>query len=88
VANNGRVFVTDTGNHRVQYFTGTGSFLGKWGSLGTGNGRFNHPEGVAVRPTGSRVYVADNDNERIQYFNRGASAVSPSSLGRVKALFE
>ena len=29
----GRVYVLDQGNHRVQVFTGDGRFLGKWGSL-------------------------------------------------------
>src|SRR5512136_3396675 len=41
-------------------------FLLKWGSLGTGNGQFYNPAGVAV--SGTTVYVADSFNHRIQKF--------------------
>ncbi len=36
IAPNGNVYVTDTQNHRVQYFSPEGSFRGKWGSAGSG----------------------------------------------------
>jgi DNA-binding beta-propeller fold protein YncE len=67
VAPNGRVYVADSLNHRIQYFTGTGSFLGRWGSAGTGDGQFDTPSGVHVGPDGT-VYVSDTFNQRIQYF--------------------
>ncbi len=41
-------------------------FLLRWGSLGTGNGEFYNPAGVAV--SGTTVYVADSSNHRIQKF--------------------
>jgi DNA-binding beta-propeller fold protein YncE len=71
----------------VRYFTPTGSFLGSFGTKGMGNGQFKAPWGMAFSPMGSRIYVADCNNFRIQYFNRNEPAVSPASLGRVKALF-
>ena len=43
-------------------------FVAKWGSLGTGNGQLDYPEGVAVDSSGD-VYVADSDNDRIQKFS-------------------
>jgi tripartite motif-containing protein 71 len=97
VAPSGTVFVVDANNECVQYFTATGSFLGKWGSPGSGNGEFDFPFGVAVAPNGT-VYVADTVNDRIQYFKRsrrikmesgdsGESGVAPTSLGRLKALY-
>src|SRR5438552_8179000 len=39
----GNVYVADTGNNRIQKFTGTGGFLTAWGSAGSGNGQFNVP---------------------------------------------
>jgi DNA-binding beta-propeller fold protein YncE len=88
VATNGYVFVADSGNDRIQFFTAAGSFLGKWGSSGKGNGQFDWPPGVAVRGNGSRVYVVDSGNCRVQYFKESDPAVAPTSLGRIKALFE
>jgi DNA-binding beta-propeller fold protein YncE len=45
-------------------------FVSKWGSRGTGDGQFDHPEGLAVSSDGS-VYVADMNNHRIQKFSVG-----------------
>src|SRR5260370_705589 len=42
-------------------------FLTQWGTLGTGNGQFQGPMGLAVDDGGS-VYVADMNNNRIQRF--------------------
>jgi len=44
------------------------TFLNTWGSLGSGNGQFNGPVGVAVGPDGS-VYVVDSMNDRVQVFD-------------------
>ncbi len=72
----GRVYVADTWNHRIQVFDGEGNFLGKWGEgvlVDTGEdatARAAHPFGfygpraVAVDAQGN-VYVADTGNERI-----------------------
>lgn len=68
----GHVFVSDTGNHRVQVFTGAGDYLatvGMTGVCGTGNSKLCGPLGVAV--AGSRLYVADSGNHRIQVYNIG-----------------
>ncbi len=40
----GNVYVADAGNHRIQKFTGTGTYLTQWGSPGSGNGQFNSPD--------------------------------------------
>jgi DNA-binding beta-propeller fold protein YncE len=68
VAPSGNVYVSDTGNDRVQYFDPTGSFLGKWGSSGAGDGLFSGPVGISVAPGGGKVYVVDWCNYRVQYF--------------------
>ncbi len=66
----GNVYVADTRNNRIQRFDSSGGYLGQWGSLGSGDGHFDHPYGVAVDPDG-KVYVADTYNNRIQKFDSG-----------------
>lgn len=63
----GDVYVADTGNHRVQVFSATGTPLRNWGDYGTTAGLFSAPVGIAVGPNGD-VYVADKTNTRIQVF--------------------
>ncbi len=92
VAPNGNVYVTDAEYEyifrtRVHYFTSSGSFLGKGGSRGSGNGLIYRPYGVAFAPASRYGYVADTWNYRIQYFRWSDPAVFPESLGKVKALF-
>ena len=55
-------------NHRVQVFSADGEFLTKWGTLGSGDGQFSSPFGVAVAPSG-KIYIADHVNGRVQVFN-------------------
>ena len=55
-------------SHRIQKFTSSGVLIIKWGSLGTANGQFSQPYGVATDRQGN-VYVADTYNHRIQKFN-------------------
>ncbi len=68
MAPDGTVYVADTYNNRIQRFSATGTFLGAWGSTGSGEGQFGHPSGIAVAPDGT-VYVADTGNHRIQRFS-------------------
>ena len=39
------------------------TFLNKWGSFGTGDGKFDDPRGIALSDTG-QVYVVDRYNDR------------------------
>jgi tripartite motif-containing protein 71 len=116
VAPNGNVYVADTGNNRVQYFTSNGSYLGLWPTRGggvavaphadvfvSGDGRVRQFTAtgsyvfdwslagvgrVAVSPSGARVYVTDGYEHRVVYYRESDPAVSPASLGKVKALFK
>ncbi len=63
----GDVYVGDTAGWRVQKFSGTGQFLTKWGSYGSGAGQFSQLSGIAVDPTGN-VYVTDQENNNTQEF--------------------
>jgi DNA-binding beta-propeller fold protein YncE len=64
----GGVCVVDSGNHRIQKFDSSGTYLNQWGGNGTGEGEFSSPNGAAVDSAGN-VYVADTDNHRIQKFD-------------------
>ena len=66
------LFVADQNNHRVQRFTldSTGAPVGTpiaFGSLGTGDGQLDHPQGLGVDATA--VYVADDRNDRVVKFS-------------------
>ena len=43
-----RILVADSGNHRLQAFDSLGNWLSEFGSLGSGEGQFNNPQGLAV----------------------------------------
>jgi tripartite motif-containing protein 71 len=86
----GYIYVGDGSgvNDRVQCFTATGSYVGQWGKSGTGNGEFQTPIDIFFVSAGARCYVSDLYNHRIQYFRLANPTVTPTSLGRVKALFK
>lgn len=62
------VYVVDRLNHRVQYFSADGDFLGMWGTLGSQEGQLNTPYGIGV-DSAHRVFVADQQNQRVQQFD-------------------
>lgn len=70
-----RVYVTDSGNDRVQEFKTSGAFVAAFGAPGTGRGKFNFPTGIAVDAKAGRVYVADGFGGRIEVFKRDGSFV-------------
>jgi len=76
----GNVFVTDSGNNRIQKFTNSGTFLMTWGSTGNGDGQFNGPAGVAVDGSGN-VFVVDSVNNRIQKFDNNETFLTTWGSG-------
>ncbi len=64
----GNVFVTDTGNKRVEVFASDGTFLRQFGQAGLAEGQFQEPVGIAI-DAGDNVYVADTWNRRVQKFD-------------------
>lgn len=65
---NGVVYATDEAQSRIQAFTTTGTFLGKWGGAGTGPYQLRNPSGISHDDQG-RLYVADASNDRISVFD-------------------
>jgi DNA-binding beta-propeller fold protein YncE len=59
VGPDGLVYVSDSGNARVEVFTPQGRFVRQFGSAGGGNGQFAMPFDLAVDKAGN-VYVVDD----------------------------
>jgi DNA-binding beta-propeller fold protein YncE len=79
----GNLWITDSGNNRVQVLTPSGVWLATFGGLAGGNGpgQFNDPHGIAV-DAGGDVYVADTLNDRIQRRDAATGAWSAVALDR------
>jgi DNA-binding beta-propeller fold protein YncE len=70
----GDVYVVDQGNERVEYFSSTGVYLGKWNGSATPAGEFSSPSAIAVdndpsSPSKGDVYVVDTGNDVIDKFS-------------------
>ena len=66
----GRLYVSDTENHRIQVFTISGGTPVYWttigtGIAGTGNNQFNYPYHIALN-SANELFVADSENHRVQ----------------------
>ncbi|GMW02883.1 MAG: hypothetical protein AMXMBFR84_40190 [Candidatus Hydrogenedentota bacterium] len=78
IGNDGRIYIADQTNHRIQVFDKTGAFLFKWGrhgsapgefgGAGAANSRTSGPQFVAVDNTGN-VWTTEGSNGRIQKFS-------------------
>ena len=68
VGPDGRIYVTESGGHRVQVFSSEGTFLDTWGALGDGPGEFASAMTVAL-DNDMRIYVSDWGNSRVQVFD-------------------
>ncbi len=64
----GKLYVMDTFNFRVQVFDAEGKFLSKFGAVGTALGRFAKPKGIGVDSEG-HIYVVDAAFSNIQIFD-------------------
>lgn len=62
------LYVSETGNFRVQKFTLDGKFLKSFGKVGTGLGQFARPKGIALDREGN-MHVVDAAFENVQIFN-------------------
>jgi DNA-binding beta-propeller fold protein YncE len=70
----GNVWVADSGNNRVQKFSGAGVYQAQYLAGPTpASAKFNKPKGVAVDPSSGVVWVADSGSSRIQRYNGGTS---------------
>ena len=74
VGRTGMVYVSDSGNGRVQVFTSQGRFIRQFGSYGSGKGQFFSPGNLVVDGSGN-VYVADNQNQTLAKFSPAGTVI-------------
>ena len=70
----GNIYVSDTGNSRVQVFDSSYNYVAQWGGLGSADGQFNYNFGIAA-DSGATIYVAEENNSRFQVFTSGGTFV-------------
>jgi streptogramin lyase len=88
VNSEGKLWVVDTTNNRVEQFSSSGSYLASFGEAGSGNGQFNAPAGIALDAAG-HIWIADKGNNRIQEFSStGVFMTSVGSLGTESGKFK
>ncbi|XP_068759301.1 E3 ubiquitin-protein ligase TRIM71-like [Montipora capricornis] len=83
--------VSDNGDHTVNVFTREGGYKYQFGTRGTGNGKFNHPQCLSVTKSGY-VLVCDQYNHRVQVFELkgkfvGKFGKEDSNIGEFKNPF-
>lgn len=61
------IYVTDTGNERVQVFGKDGTFLRAFGGYGSAMGELIEPTGIVAGPDGN-IWVADSGNGRVMVY--------------------
>ncbi len=76
----GVLYVVDTLANEVCVFDLSGSMVRRFGSLGTGKGRFNYPTHIFVDAQ-RRLYVTDSMNFRLQFF--AADGTYQGEVGRL-----
>jgi len=89
VGEDGKVYVADSGNARVEVFSATGEFIRQFGTFGSGKGQFLAVFDVAVDRDGN-IYVADDQalyltkfspDGKVEWRISGAGANDPDLVG-------
>jgi len=65
----GNFYVVDSGNNRIEEFSSTGSYIRKFGSVGSGEEQLSLPFGIATEPVSGDLYVSECGNNRVQVFS-------------------
>jgi DNA-binding beta-propeller fold protein YncE len=76
----GKIYVSDNYNDRVVKFASDGTYLTQWGSIGSGDGQFIGPCGIAV-DSSNNVYVADGNNRIKKFDGNGNYLAQWGSIG-------
>ena len=66
---NDKLYVCDSANHRIQIFDTSLNFISKFGSEGTGNGKFIAPYDLAINPSNGRIHVVSYSSHDVNVFD-------------------
>lgn len=80
----GRMYVADTLNFRVQIFDADGAFVKTFGTLGDSPGTLNRPKGIAV-DSERHVYVVDASFNNFQIFDEDGQLLLDVGAGGMGA---
>ncbi|MFN0049364.1 MAG: T9SS type A sorting domain-containing protein [Cytophagales bacterium] len=70
-AADGKIYVTDAGNHRISVWTQSGNTFGNvatFGGIGSGLANFNNPRDIA-QSTDGKLFITDQGNNRVSVWN-------------------
>jgi len=70
----GTILLSDEGNDKIHELDENGSLIRSFGGLGSGNGQFNNPSGMAISQD-NKLYISDQANHRIQVLERNGTFV-------------
>ena len=73
--NAGMAYVADEWLNRISIFDKNGECVGKWGTLGDGDGEINRPSGLAFDAE-DNLYLVDSVNHRVQIFTKEGKFIS------------
>ena len=71
----GNAYVADEWLNRISVFNQNGECVGKWGTLGDGDGEINRPSGLAFDAE-DNLYLVDSVNHRVQIFTKEGKFLS------------
>ncbi len=71
----GNIYVTDTGNHRLQKFTPQGELVSFIGGFGWEREQFQFPIDIFVYNS-LDIFIADSDNNRIERYDKDLNSIT------------
>jgi RHS repeat-associated protein len=85
----GNLYISDTGNDRIDEYSSAGKHIRNFGKEGTANGQLKEPHQISTDSAG-HVWIADSGNNRIEEFGSTGTFLSVfgkegSTEGKLKA---
>jgi len=73
ISDDGKVFIADTGNHRIQVFNLMGDFIDMFKVKSGPEEKPSDPVDVLASGLKKYVYISDNDNHKIRVYNQNGT---------------